>query len=123
MKIRKCKYCGAEFVPYIAGEKFCSDECFEKAHTKTCIVCGKKFIAVNYTQNCCSPECGHKAVSLNLKRKRRPAVRKNDKRIISCHKENWSDNMLEIERISSEAISNKSTYGKVVAENYEKGIM
>lgn len=56
---QKCEYCGNEFTPEAAGQKYCKGP-----HYRKCIVCGKEFeidiTRYNDIPKTCSPECRNK---------------------------------------------------------------
>jgi len=64
---KKCRNCGIYFIPRIANQKFCCDDCRVEHKKKyglnlerNCVICGKSFITKSYGQTCCSYVCRKK---------------------------------------------------------------
>lgn len=85
-----CVQCGAEFISYIPGAKFCSDICRNNHikqicnknridYTKTCIECGKTFKTYRSNQICCSGKCSDKRENRLRDLNRRHKLRENGK--------------------------------------------
>ena len=58
-KYNHCVVCG-EKIPQNRKSKYCSNECYNKAHLEICKECGKEFIS-HSGQIYCSPECANNA--------------------------------------------------------------
>lgn|SRR5574340_889771 len=68
---RECKQCGAQFIPIVGNQKFCTNECRDTWYTrfpqryyelrptkeKVCPQCKKMFLSNNRRKKYCSPEC------------------------------------------------------------------
>lgn len=85
MEMKICAYCGKEFETEEKRRKYCSKECYEKAHKESfrsarakekvgkkikCVVCGKEFIATTVQSKYCSKECSRKFLYQNARAKR-----------------------------------------------------
>lgn len=80
-----CAYCGKEFEAEGKRRKYCSKECYKKAHKESfrsarakekvgkkikCVVCGKEFIATTVQSKYCSKECARKLLYQKTRAKR-----------------------------------------------------
>lgn len=54
-----CAYCGKEFTPQAAAQKYCSIACrnIQRYGNRKCVVCGKIFTPRQPNQTMCSKEC------------------------------------------------------------------
>ena len=80
LTVKKCAFCGAEFMPKNAQQTFCSGECQSKAarekkkaaretYMKVCRICGKKFETADGRRAFCCGKCANEWEALRLKRK------------------------------------------------------
>lgn len=63
LPLRKCKWCGKEFIPRTSRQMYCDD-----THYQKCVVCGKEFEIIparDNTVKTCSKDCRYKLASSN----------------------------------------------------------
>lgn len=65
LPVRKCAWCGKEFVPYKGDQDYCSQNCMFKGRywgspekaKRVCPICGRTFTATRHMPKYCSDEC------------------------------------------------------------------
>lgn len=114
IKYRTCKFCGDDFKPKEASQKYCSSECWyndlqnyckqrdEEIENKTkrkmlkCVVCGREYEYQHNRSKCCSTTCSFK----RFKQTNNKWYENNKEKMLKYRKQYYKSNRKQTDKLA-----------------------